>query len=732
MFFLVMNSTDQEAYGLLAPPLQRWVWKQGWTGLRPIQQASVRPVLERKADMVIAAPTAGGKTEAAFLPIISHALAHPVSGTHTLVISPLKALINDQFRRIGDITAGTEVGVTAWHGDAQASAKAAFRRNPAGILLVTPESLEAMMALSGPWVRDAFRNLCYVVVDEMHAFMGTERGVQIQSLLARLEFLTDARPMRIGLSATIADRKAAAAFLRPDRSRPVLFPEGGDVTADVRIALKEYIADGTRDVAHDIAQELFDRLRGSNNLIFTNSRKDAEATLMNLVRLSQENNVPNEFYLHHGSIAKDQRHYVEKTLKNGLRPVNAVCTASMELGVDIGPVMSVAQIGTALGPAQLRQRLGRSGRRGQPPVLRIFSIDEARDDYKFHLRTNLVQNIAVLQLLARGNYDTDLSPWANASVIVQQTLSLLATHGSFHAAEAYRELCARGAFRAFSQEDFAQILRKMASGNLIAQSAGGQIIVGTAGERLIGSRDFFSAFTTPKDYTIIDKTTQRTVGTVQYKPYYGEVFLLAGARWIVDSVVDRASTVYVSPGGAGGKMMFEGTGPEVSANVTREMRRILASTQTYPYLDPATAAPQHLLEARQWFKKHNLDVSPWLARADGTYMLTWAGRKANRTLALIANVAAGLSLPYDHLAVQGLNPGIAANLADYIAAHDAETDDLAASLAAAVPRIKKERGKFDRYLPDSILDRQYAARMLDLPSASAALSMAEGASKPEF
>lgn len=713
----MMDSKENGVYGLLAPPVQRWVWKQGWTGLHRIQQEAVRPILERRNDMVIAAPTAGGKTEAALLPILSDAHTTPTRGIHTLMLSPLKALINDQLGRLEDMTAETAVAVTAWHGDVGAGAKSALRRCPEGILLITPESLEAMLALNSPWVREAFRHLRYVVVDEMHAFMGTERGVQIQSLLARLEALAGCAPMRIGLSATIADRDAAAAFLRPDHSRQVLFPTGGDTPANVRIALKEYIPADNNDVALDIATELFDRLRGSNNLIFTNSRKEAEATFMNLARLSQEHNVPNEFYLHHGSIAKDERHNVEKKFKSSPLPVNAVCTASMELGVDIGQVRSVAQIGTASSPAQLRQRLGRSGRRGQPAVLRIFNIDEARDDYKYHLRANLVQNIAVLQLIARGDYGAPPSPWANASVIVQQTLSLLAAQGSFYAPEAYEILCARGAFSCFTPADFAELLRSMGRHRLISQSSGGQIMIGDRGERLVGQRDFFSAFTTPKDYNIVDKTTGLTVGTVQYKPYYGEVFMLSGRRWIVDSVVDRSSTVYVSAGGAGGKMMFEGTGPEVSAQVTQEMRRVLAGTDDYPYLDAATGANQQLKEGRQWFLKHNLNSSPWLAQAEGTTLLTWAGRKANRTIALLAKEVLGLSLPYDHLGVHGITPEEAASLAQALA-RETEDPDFGARLASHVPRIKKQTGKFDPYLPDTLLNRQYAARMLDTSSAA--------------
>lgn len=716
--------TDSEALAKLDPRVARWVGAQGWEELRPVQREAIAPILSADTDVIISAPTAGGKTEAAFLPILSRLLADEKPGLGALCVSPLKALINDQERRLEEMTRDIPVDVAAWHGDVAASRKAAVTRSPAGVLLITPESLEAMFALRPAWLREAVRNLEYVVVDELHSFFNSERGTQLQSLLGRLEQLAGRRIPRIALSATLGDMVAARRFLRPGEDMPFAAPDPGQARQGVAIAVKEYVASASSNPEPEIAEELFWRLRGTNNLVFTNSRKDAEAYAVTLGELSQAAGVPNEFRIHHGSLSRGDREEVEKELQRGRTPVTAICTASMELGVDIGKVESVAQIGTAGSPSVLRQRLGRSGRRGAPAALRLYSVDEERDDYKFHLRSNLVQNVAVVELLRAGRFDAAPAPEAFLSVIVQQLVSLLSQCGSFYAAEAYRLLCTEGAFPFMTRDEFAGLLHHLGAKGVIVQLSGGQLAPGPESERMLGSRDFFSAFTSAKDYTVIEKSSRKTVGSVQYKPYYGEVFILAGGKWIVDSVEERSATVYVSRTVAKGKMMFEGTGIETSAAVTAEMRKVLGGDVQYPYLDAATGTPDQLAQARAWYRARGLGEQSWISDSGEMVWFTWGGMRANRTLAMLSDKVLGINPPYDHLAISGLAPAQVAELRRY--ASEVESGALGLELAAGVNRKKKERGKFDPYLPDSLLNAEYAATRLDESTARAALLSAGG------
>ena len=179
-----MNN-QSSSFELLHDSVQKWIWRQGWTSLKDIQENSIPVVLRRDSDVIISAATAGGKTEAAFLPILSYILSNPSEGFDVLYVSPLKALINDQYRRLLDMTSGTDVEVTPWHGDIDASRKVKALKKPSGILIITPESLEAFLINRNTAVKTAFGGLKYIVIDELHAFIGNERGKQLQSLLKK-------------------------------------------------------------------------------------------------------------------------------------------------------------------------------------------------------------------------------------------------------------------------------------------------------------------------------------------------------------------------------------------------------------------------------------------------------------------------------------------------------------------------------------------------------------------
>ena len=190
--------------------IQRWVWDQGWSDLRDIQERAIGPILDGGRDVIVAAATAGGKTEAAFLPICSQVIAQPSGSVRALYVSPLKALINDQFDRLDRLCERLAIPVHRWHGDVPSTHKRQVLSDPAGILLITPESLEALFVLRGTAIAKLFGNLDFVVVDELHSFIGSERGQQLQSLLSRIERVLRRRVPRIALSATLGDMDLAS------------------------------------------------------------------------------------------------------------------------------------------------------------------------------------------------------------------------------------------------------------------------------------------------------------------------------------------------------------------------------------------------------------------------------------------------------------------------------------------------------------------------------------------
>src|ERR1700761_7237393 len=227
-------------FGLLAEPVRRWIYDQGWQTLREAQEAAIPVLLDGTMDVIIAAATATGKTEAAFLPICSHLADHPAAGPgiQVLYVAPLKALINDQHERLSGLCERLGIAVHRWHGDVPGSRKSAFLKNPSGILLIPPESLEALFVVRGPQAAAILAGLQYIVVDELHAFLGTERGAQLRSLMHRVELSLRHRVPRVGLPATLGDMSLAADALRPGEAAAVRCIEsrhgGQELAAQVR------------------------------------------------------------------------------------------------------------------------------------------------------------------------------------------------------------------------------------------------------------------------------------------------------------------------------------------------------------------------------------------------------------------------------------------------------------------------------------------------------------------
>ena len=700
-------SYNSSSFELLHESMQKWVWNQGWTSLRDIQENSIPVVLRGDSDVIISASTAGGKTEAAFLPILSRLSSEPSEGYSVLYVSPLKALINDQYRRLLDMTSGTSVQVTPWHGDIDASRKAKSLKNPSGILIITPESLESFLINRNTSVKVAFGKLKYVVIDELHAFIGNERGKQLQSLLSRIELITGNKAPRIAMSATFSNYDKVKRFLRPDQSFPCVIPDQGTSNHETRVLVKEYIPAEDRDIEKEIAQEVFTKLRGSNNLVFTNSRVAAEGYAVSLGDMSDEGNVPNEFRVHHGSLSKVERESVELELQAGVTPITALCTSTLELGVDIGKVKSIAQIGVANSVSGLRQRLGRSGRRNEPSILRVFSVENDESAGVFYeLRTNLVQNIAVIELLREKAYEDPVIDKPHLSTLIQQILSLLASFSGFYPKEGWEILCKHGAFKNISPELFLALLKCMGQQNLISQLNTGEIIIGKEGERLLRRLDFYTAFVAPVDYDVINNEDFNRVGMVQTMPDVKAQLILAGRRWIVDRVDEKSRKIYVSRIKTGGAISFASEVPEVDELVTRKMRDIYMSTEVYPYIDAASESDKELLKAREYFTKKELNMKCYIDNS----LFTWAGAKVNRTIALICKLRLRKDLDYNYLRIYGITP----KDITYILSQPKPKGD---ELAALVSRSLKEKQQYDHFLSDELLNHEYASTYLDVEKA---------------
>ncbi len=720
------------------------MWRQGWQQLRPVQVAAVGPILDADRDVVVTAATAAGKTEAAFLPICSALLARPSvgPGVEVLYVSPLKALINDQYGRLEGICADLDISVHRWHGDVAGSAKTKLRRAPSGILLITPESLEALFVLQGNNVAVLLAALRYVVVDELHAFIGTERGAQLQSLLHRVD-LTLRRPApRVALSATLGDLALAAAFLRPGAPGNAALVRADSGGQELRLRLFGYritaprlspaqaraaddagaevsAAGVTRGDKVAIAEHLFGALLGTDNLVFANTRRDVEIYSDLLATLAREAGVENEFFPHHGSLSKDLRGWVEsRGSRAPTQPLTAICTSTLEMGIDIGDVASVAQIGAPNSVISLRQRLGRSGRRGGAAVLRNYIAEREvtnKTPPPDSLRAELVQSIAMLRLMLTGWIEPLSSTDLHLSTLVQQLLSLIAQHGGVIPSDAYRALCGHGPFQRVTVPMFAELLRNLGGRDLIWQEESGLLLLGSRGERIVEHHTFYAAFTTPEEYRLVAGGRQLGSIPVDAPLVPGSLMIFAGRRWRVVSIDDRHKVIDLARSSAARPPAFSGEGGEVHDRVRAEMRALYLGDDVPPFLD--AVARELLAEARDNFRRLRLDRTSVMAAGADTVLFPWAGDRRMRTLAVLF-AAGGLKVANDGIALT-ITDRTPEELAGELAVLVPGGPPDPVELAALVPNKAVE--KYDRYLGDNLLAVGYAARRLDPVGAWAVL-----------
>lgn len=633
------------AFDKLARPIQKWIREQGWKELRDIQVRAAHVLANSGSDLIIAASTAGGKTEAAFLPLLSQVLESPAEmpGFDLLYVAPLKALITDQARRLEDMCRETDIPVTPWHGDVSSSIKTRATKRPRGVLLITPESLEALFIRRGLEMPRLFGATRAVILDELHSILDSERGIQMRSLLTRLEISLKRPIRRVGLSATLGDMGLAKAYLRPDSPGDVelIIADGG--SAELRLQLRGYVAGDKSDegpsATDAITQHLFQHLRGCDNLVFAGARQAVEIYSDRLRTLCEHEHLPQEFYPHHASLSREHRDFVERRLKDSNSPTTAICTSTLELGIDIGDVACVGQVGAPFSVASLKQRLGRSGRRpGKPAILRQYAI-EARltpaSNFSDRLRLGMVRAIAMIELLLENWCEPPQREALHLSTLVHQILSVIAERGGVRAQQLYGILCQIGPFRKVDPQMFLEVLRALGQPDvaLIEQASDGLLLLGGAGEKLVEHYSFYAVFQTPEEYRLISGGKELGTLPVDNLIAPGMLLIFSGRRWLVQEVLDRDRVIIVSPAKAGVPPVFGGDPGNIHDRVIERMFGILAGQSRPAYLD-ATAL-ELLDEARANYAQLHFDPGQIAQLGDRAAVLaTRAGSVGNTTLAL--------------------------------------------------------------------------------------------------
>ena len=581
-----------------APFIQDYIYRNKWEELREIQVLAAEAVFDTDENLLLSSGTASGKTEAAFLPVLTQLWENPSASVGVLYLSPLKALINDQFVRLKGLLEEADIPVTKWHGDASAAAKKRVMKRPRGVIQTTPESLESMLMHNSSGAFRLFSDLRFVIIDEMHYFMDNDRGLQLLCLLERLSRLIGSSPRRIGLSATLGDCRNAERWLNTDSGRGCVTPKAHEKGRSLRLSVrffpvKEKIPNSdSRALLQNYYDYLFESTWNKRCILFSNSKGEVEENIAHLKKLAAEKRLPDNYLVHHANISPALREFTEQRMRDSELPVCTGATVTLELGIDLGSLERIVQTGCPLTVSGLVQRLGRTGRRGGTAEMRFaFRWDMSLPPQEFYKEINwdFVMCIAMILLYTRERWIEPMYlPKLPYSLLYHQTMSRLSSQGSVKPPELARYILTLGVFRSVTREDYLLLLRHMLANGQIERSEDGSLLIGEKGEAAVNNYEFLAVFSVPSEFSV--RCSAEEIGTVQTPFPEKAQFALAGQAWEVTELDLKERRIFVKHIPGISANMWQDTGNEyVHTRVMQKIREVLCSDEEYAFLDNAAA-----------------------------------------------------------------------------------------------------------------------------------------------
>jgi ATP-dependent Lhr-like helicase len=623
------------AFDRLHPAVQHHVVNSlGWRGLRDVQELAIDGVLDGQ-NLVVLAPTAGGKTEAAFLPLLSRTLSEEWAGLSVLYLSPIRALLNNQEPRLGRYyeLVGRRVGV--WHGDTPSGQRQRLLAAPPDCLLTTPESLEVMLISRLVPHREFLDRLQAVVIDEAHAFAGDDRGWHLLALLSRISRLARRDLQRIGLSATVGNPEALAEWLSAGsrRSRRVIRPLPRE-EAPPRVEL-DYV--GNLRNAAKVIHELH---RGEKRLVFLDSRSRVEELAAALRGLGTRT------YVSHSSLGLEERRQAEQAFAEGDDCV-IVATSALELGMDVGDLDRVVQVDAPGTVSSFLQRMGRTGRRpgAERNCLFLATSDDA-----------LLRAAALIELWAEGYMEEVEPPPEPLHILAQQLMALALQEGGIGRSEWLEWIREVPAFARLPETTAGEVVDWMLDREILWDD-GGILWLGKKGEEEYGRRNFlelFAVFSAPPLFTVLHGREE--LGYVHQMSFLARqegpvVLLLAGRSWQVRHLDWKRRIAHVEPSEEKGRTRWSGGGQMLSYTLAQAMARVLAGSEMRPEWSRRARAE---MEAQR-------EAFPWLEVGKTTIVSfpqgrlewwTFGGGKANAALGVSLERATGVPAAANSLSLR--------------------------------------------------------------------------------
>ena len=723
-----------------APFIQDYIYRSGWQSLRGVQNAAGEAIFGTEENVLLTASTASGKTEAAFFPILTLLDENPSKTVGVLYIAPLKALINDQFGRLSELCEEEGIVVTRWHGDAAVSRKQKLLRHPSGILQITPESLEAMLINKHMEIPSLFGDLRFIVIDEIHSLLRADRGLQTFCLIERLCRLAGCSPRRIGLSATIGNPEDAGRFLAAGSGRGTIIPrfDGGrevwrlsmehfyntEPQADDGLAIPadtpvmEPATDHAPQGADPGIGYIFEHTRGKKCLVFTNSREECESVCQSLRQYCEANHEPDRFLIHHGNLSASYRESAEEEMKDDDSLMSVCATATLELGIDIGRLERAFQIDAPFTVSGFLQRMGRTGRRGDPPEMWFVMREdhqEARAILPDTIPWYLVQGIALVQLYAEERFveppRMDRLPY---SLLYHQTMSTLASCGEMTPSALASRVLTLSCFHRVTQDDYRLLLHHLLETDHIQRTEQGGLILGLAGERVVSQYKFYAVFQENIEYTVHAGSEQ--LGTIVKPPPVGDKIAIAGRVWVVDEVDHKRRDVYCTLVKGNIPAFFGLVAGDIHTRILEKMQEVLSGDRQYPYLMPHARC--RLAQARDVFQKSRMSRRPLVHLGGNMWALfPWLGSYAFLALERFLKIRCA-----KQLGLKGLNASrpyymqftLQVDETEFYAIVSEEAEKPLDPMELVYPGENPVFEKYDEYLPPLLVQKGFACGVLDV------------------
>ena len=723
-----------------APFIRDYIYRSNWQALRGVQNAAGDAIFNTEENVLLTASTASGKTEAAFFPILTLLDEEPSGSVGVLYIAPLKALINDQFGRLNELCEEAGIPVTRWHGDVPQTQKRRLLRKPAGILQITPESLESLMINKHMEIPSLFGDLRFIVIDEIHSLLRGDRGMQTFCLIERMCRLAGCKPRRIGLSATIGNPEAAGRFLAAGSGRGTVIPRVDGGREIWRLSMEHFFntepqADAGRtplsesplpEEPSDTAPKgadpgigyIFEHTRGKKCLVFTNSREECEAVCQQLRQYCEVQHEPDRFLIHHGNLSASYRESAEEEMKDDDSLLSVCATATLELGIDIGRLERAFQIDAPFTVSGFLQRMGRTGRRGDPCEMWFVMREEhpeARAMLPDMIPWYLVQGIALVQLYIEERFveppRTERLPY---SLLYHQTMSTLASCGEMTAGELASRVLPLNCFHRITQEDYRLLLRHLLDIDHISRTENGGLILGLAGERVVNNYKFYAVFQENVEYSV--RAGSEELGTIVKPPPVGDKIAIAGRVWVVEEVDHQKRDVYCTLVKGRIPAYFGDVAGDIHTRILERMYTVLAERKAYPYLMPHAVC--RMQEARELFQKAGMAERALIHLGGNMWALfPWLGSYAFLALERFLKLRCA-----ERLGLRGLSPSRPYYLQFTMKVSERDFYRITAEEAAkdfdpmelVYPNEVPVFEKYDEYVPQELVRKGFALGVLDV------------------